>query len=129
MSEEKNQYLELIKLFLPAEIFEYFELIKLEVKEDEIHAYLDEENNPPSGYDSEKLTSKGFHSNITIQDFPIRDKPLFLHVRRRRWLIESSGEVISRDWNTVAKGTRLTKDFATFLKGLLVGPTFFLLAE
>ena len=119
MSVKKNQYQELIKLLLPAEIFEYFELIKLEVKEDEIHAYLEEENNPPSSYNNEKLTSKGFHSDIMIQDFPIRDKPLFLHVRRRRWLIESSGEVVSRDWNTVAKGTRLTKDFATFLKGIL----------
>jgi len=44
---------------------------------------------------------------------------MFLHVRRRRWLIESSGQVISRDWDTVAKGTRLTKDFAIFLKGIL----------
>ena len=119
MSEEKNQYQELIKLLLPAEIFDYFELIKLDVRDGKVHAYLEEENNPPSGYDKEKLTSKGFHSSITIQDFPIRDKPLFLHVRRRRWLVESSGEVISRDWNTVAKGTRMTKDFATFLKGLL----------
>ena len=119
MSEEKNQYLELIKLFLPAEIFEYFDLVKLEVKEAEVHAYLEEENNPPAIYNHEKLASKGFHSSITIQDFPIRDKPLFLHVRRRRGLIESSGEVVSRDWNTVAKGTRLTKDFATFLKGIL----------
>ena len=43
---------------------------------------------------------------------------MFLHVRRRRWLVESSGNTISRDWDTVAKGTRYTKDFATFLKGV-----------
>jgi len=119
MKEEQSQYQALIKLLLPEEIFEYFKMINLEVIDSEIHAYLEEENNPPEEYKLEKLTSKGFHSSITIQDFPIRDKPLYLHVKRRRWQIESSGEVISRDWDTVAKGTRLTKDFATFLKGIL----------
>ena len=119
MSTENEHYRALIQLILPKEIFDYFELLKLEVTNNEIHAYLDEDNKVPEGYEEEKLISKGFHSSITIQDFPIRDKPLYLHVRRRRWQVESSGEVISRDWDTVAKGTRLTKDFATFLKGIL----------
>lgn len=32
------------------------------------------------------LLSKGFLLGITIQDFPIRDKRVFLHIKRRRWL-------------------------------------------
>jgi len=119
MSSNNDQYGALIQLFLPKEIFDYFTLRKLDVTENKIHAYLDEKNNVPEGYEEEKLISKGFHSSITIQDFPIRDKPMFLHVRRRRWQVESTGKVVSRDWDTVAKGTRLTKDFATFLKGIL----------
>jgi len=119
MSKNNEHYLGLIKLLLPEELFDYFELIHLEIINNEVHAYLDEEGTKPEEFKNEKLTSKGFHSAIIIQDFPIRDKPLFLHVRRRRWLIESTGKVVSRDWDTVAKGTRLTKDFATFLKGLL----------
>lgn len=119
MSTNKESYQALIKLLLPEELFDYFKLIQLEIIDNEVHAYLDEEDIKPEEYKKEKLTSKGFHSTIIIQDFPIRDKPLFLHIRRRRWLIESSGKVISRDWDTVAKGTRLTKEFATFLKGLL----------
>ena len=119
MSSNNDQYRELIQLVLPKEIFDYFNLFKLEVKGQETHVYLDEENVVPDGYENEKLISKGFHSSITIQDFPIRDKPLFLHVHRRRWQVESTGAVISRDWDTIAKGTRLTKDFATFLKGIL----------
>jgi len=118
MTTEKDQYKELIKLILPTEIFEYFEFLKLEVIENNVHAYLDELDIKPEGFEKEKMLSKGFHTESVVQDFPIRDKPLYLHIRRRRWLIESSGKVISRDWNTVAKGTRMTKDFATFLKGL-----------
>lgn len=119
MSTNNEQYLALIKLLLPEELFNYFDLIHLEIMDKEVHAYLDEEDIKPDEYKKEKLTSKGFHSTIIIQDFPIRDKPLFLHIRRRRWLVESTGKVVSRNWDTVAKGTRLTKEFATFLKGLL----------
>ena len=119
MSTNNDHYLALIKLLLPKELFDYFDLIHLEITDNEVHAYLDEEDIKPEEYKKEKLTSKGFHSTIIIQDFPIRDKPLFLHIRRRRWLVESTEKVVSRNWDTVAKGTRLTKEFATFLKGLL----------
>ena len=38
--------------------------------------------------------------------------------RRRRWILKSSNEYISRNWRMVAEGTRLTQDFASFLKEL-----------
>lgn len=108
-----------LSLLLPKEIFEYFEIKSIDTLDREVHIYLDEKNMPPEGYTQERLTSKGFHKTSTIQDFPIRDKATYLHVRRRRWMVESSGKLISRDWDTVAKGTHLTKGFATFLKGVL----------
>ena len=119
MLSDNKHFNSLVKLFLPAELFDYFDFVHIEVNEKEIHVYLDELNIPPAGLVKEKLSSKGFHPEAIIQDFPLRDKAMYLHVRRRRWLLESTGEVISRNWNTVAKGTRLTKDFATFLKGIL----------
>ena len=119
MHSDNEHFNSLIRLILPQEIFDYFEIIKINIAEKEVHVYLDELQLNPEGFEKEKLLSKGFHPVATIQDFPIRDKAMYLHVRRRRWLIESSGQVISRDWDTVAKGTRLTKDFAIFLKGIL----------
>lgn len=118
MNKKDDFSQELIKLFLPTEVFEYFEIVNIHVKEKSVEVYLDEINNPPAEYSDKKLTSKGFHSSIAVRDFPIRDKSLFLHIKRRRWLIESSNQVVSRDWNLVAKGTRYTQGFATFLKGL-----------
>ncbi len=110
---------ELIKLLLPSEIFEYFEIVNLQVTATSINVYLDEINIIPERFSEKKLISKGFHAVSIIQDFPIRDKSLYLHVRRRRWLDDSTKKVVSRDWNTLAKGTRYTKGFAVFLKGLL----------
>jgi hypothetical protein len=118
MTSENTHFVTLVRLILPEELFDYFELINLEVKDNQVHVYLEEVDQKPAGYEKEKLVSKGFHQPITIQDFPLRNKPMFLHVKRRRWLVESTGQVISRDWNTVSKGTRMTKGFATFLKGL-----------
>ena len=113
---ELNQ--DLVKLLLPSEIFDYFEITNLIIKERSVAVFLDERDIKPIDYSGQKLTSKGFHPESIIQDFPIRNKPVFLHVRRRRWLVESTGEVVSRDWDSVAEGTRYTKSFADFLKGL-----------
>jgi len=118
MSSEKDHYQELVKLFLPLELFEYFEIRDLVVKDRSVSVFLDERDIKPAVYSSMQLTSKGFHPEAIIQDFPLRNKPVFLHVRRRRWLIESTGEVVSRDWDSVAEGTRYTKSFADFLKGI-----------
>ncbi len=118
MSEQRDHYQELVKLLLPSELFDYFEISNLVVEDRCVAVYLDERDIKPVAYSGQKLTSKGFHAESIIQDFPIRNKAVFLHVRRRRWLVESTKEVVSRDWDSVAEGTRYTKSFADFLKGL-----------
>lgn len=41
---------------------------------------------------------------------------LKLHIKRRRWTETKTGNIIQRDWSLIAKGTRMTQDFAEFLK-------------
>jgi hypothetical protein len=118
MSTPNDHYQELVKLLLPSEIFDYFEITNLVIEDRSVAVFLDELDIKPTAWSGQKLTSKGFHPESIIQDFPIRNKAVFLHVRRRRWLVESTKEVVSRDWNSVAEGTRYTKSFADFLKGL-----------
>jgi transposase len=109
----------LAKYVLPEEIFRYFELVKIEPQGRELHLYLEEINELPEDFICSELESKGFHSETVIKDFPIREKPSFLHVRRRRWLDKSTGKTVSRDWKLVAEGTHYTQGFAFFLKGLI----------
>lgn len=106
----------LLKLILPEAIEEYFELTETKKDGDIIHLYLKELNKTPAEYSTNKLTSKGFFEEVTIQDFPIRGFKVFLHLTRRRWLNEDTGKVVFRNWELVAQGTRITKDFADFLK-------------
>jgi len=106
----------LLSLFLPDFILENFEF-KGVIEEDEtFHIELEELNSPPSEWAGIKVLSKGFFPQIVIQDFPIRGRKVFYHIKRRRWLDTEVSKVIYRNWTLVEKGTRMTGDFAAFLK-------------
>ena len=106
----------LISMFLPDGILDYFEITNVLKSEEGFNIYLSEKNSPTAEFAPAKLTSKGFFDEITIQDFPIRDMKSYLHIKRRRWINESTGDIVYRNWNMVAKGTRMTHEFASFLK-------------
>jgi hypothetical protein len=107
-----------LDLILPQVILEYFLLTDFTSSTSEISLYLEEKNMIPEEYSSDKLISKGFFDEITVQDFPLRGKAVYLHIRRRRWLNQTTGAVVFRDWNMVAQGTRMTTEFASFLKAI-----------
>ena len=77
-----------------------------------------EKNEVPKEYAGMKVESKGFYEPVVVQDFPIRGKKLFLNVRRRRWVVKDENRYVSRDWKLVAGGSRMTHEFASFLKEL-----------
>lgn len=116
ISMSSDTLLSIANLLLPEVLVEYFDMTKHEIKGEEIHFYFTELNTVPEEFKDDNLHSKGFFAEATVQDFPIRGKNVFLHITRRRWLNESTGKVVTRDWQLVAKGTRITSDFATFLK-------------
>jgi transposase len=116
MNSQQSQYKALVEALLPKDLFQYFEITSVQITEKEIQVDLDELNNPPASHKNVKLISKGFHAPVIIQDFPIRERAVFLHVRKRKWKEEQTGKIISNNWDTVAKGTRYTKGFASFLK-------------
>ncbi len=65
--------LSLVRYILPEEIFLYFDITKIEEQNfKELHIYLDESPIVPEGYSSYTLSSKGFHPEALIKDFPIR---------------------------------------------------------
>lgn len=108
--------LPIAQLLLPEVLVKYFKLSTHKLEEEQLHFYFEEYNTIPAEYKQGNAISKGFYPEITIQDFPIRGKQVYLHIKRRRWQDKASKEIVMRDWDLVAKGTRMTKDFATFLK-------------
>lgn len=121
-----DPYKEFVKLMLPVEVRESFQLVKVEVvtypsdtktdELDEMHIYLDEENHTPNNRTD--LSPNGFFPAIKINDYPIRGHKVTLYIRRRRWT-DPEGHNVSIDWdNIVQEHSRLSPDFVTFLKAI-----------
>jgi len=107
---------ELLRTFLPAWLFDYFEVVQLEDRADSLHVHLDGKKIVPKEFSTRRLISHGFDDAVTVQDFPIKGKAVYLHLRRRRWLDVNTNEIISQRFEITHQGTRLTKEFVAFLK-------------
>ena len=89
------------RLLLPEGTLEYFDLVDVKESVNEVVIYLEEKNIVPEKYADQDTESKGFYDPVIVQDFPLRGKKVFLN-----------------NWRMVAEGTRMTQDFASFLKEL-----------
>lgn len=77
---------------------------------------LEENNKLLKAVDSSLYESKGF-TEITLQDFPIRGKAVFLRIRRRRWRLKDNPNIIIRNnFSFVAEGAGFTQELSDFLK-------------
>ena len=47
-----------------------------------------------------------------LQDFPLRGKPVFLELHRRRWRNKQDKKDIHRDFTILAEGTKFTKELS-----------------
>jgi len=111
-----QSYRQLIEFLLPQGLLAYFDLIKTTQSPNGLHIYLEEINEPPAEYKDRKLHSKGFLPEVRVQDFPIRENKVTLVIKRRRWEDVHTNDIITRDWNLVSDGARITKEFGLFLK-------------
>ncbi|WP_231563304.1 transposase [Salegentibacter sp. Hel_I_6] len=116
--EALDPYIDLLKILLPELLITHFDLTGHQTEGGILHLHFEEKPEIPKEFSSQMVIAHGFHKEITIQDFPVRGKKVFLHIKRRRWLNKQSKQVIQRDWNLVAQGTRMTVEFAAFLKVL-----------
>src|SRR5690606_8007880 len=108
----------LMPLIIPEGVSDYFEMTHYSQSDGRLDIFLEEMNVITEEFQRNTLLSIGFFDPVTLQDFPIREQQVYLHVKRRRWLNQDTEKVVYRNWELVAKGTRITQDFAAFLKGI-----------
>ena len=112
--------IDLLEVFLPDGVMEWFDVKAIEKDEREIRVTFEEKNivpDIPEEHRGKNLISKGF-KRIVIDDFPIRGKKARLIFLRRVWKIEGIDRLLKRKINLCAPGTKLEKEFASFLKDL-----------
>ena len=116
-----------LSFFLPEGMLDFFELVWMETesltsRESQkdiaytgvLHIHLDERDSRTEA--QQDLRPNGFTEPAIMSDFPVRDRRVELHIRRRRWLTPDGRSVILNIYPLVAEGTRYSVAFAEFLK-------------
>ena len=109
---------QLLRAILPDVLIDNFDVERFEKTADRFDIWLDEKKDQlrEDKYDK-NIISYGFSDYRTIQDYPIRGRATYLHVRKRKWFDKDTGEIFSYEWDVSEfDGTRLNAEFVAFLK-------------
>ncbi len=112
------EHTDILREFLPPEIVDNFDIVKYEKTKETFDIWFDEKKiQEESDAQNEDIIAYGFGEYKAIQDFPLRGRFTRLHLRKRKWLDKSTGEIFSYSIDTSEYvGTRLNAEFVAFLK-------------
>lgn len=109
---------QLLRAILPDVLIDNFDVVNYEKTDTRFNIWLDEKKvmmREDKKYSN--VISHGFGEYHSIQDFPIRGRATYLHVRKRKWLDKDTGEIFNYDWElSEFDETRLNSEFVSFLK-------------
>ncbi|HKK12179.1 MAG TPA: hypothetical protein VJ945_05070 [Flavobacteriaceae bacterium] len=108
----------LLSVFFPEEITLHFEIKEVVEKNGYIHIRFDEllELVPHSMQSSKEVVLNGFCNPLELQSFPLKGKPVYLKLYRRRWKYKGSDKYYTNTYKFNPQGVKATKEFASFLK-------------
>ena len=109
---------QLLRCIFPEILADYFDVIDIQENISQIDFWLDERNfMEEADRKAGTVSSYGFTAERVVHDFPLRGKPVYLHVRRRKWRDSSTGEIFSYSYDDLtAEGSKLSPEFVSFLK-------------
>ena len=109
---------QLLRAILPSVIVDNFDIDRFEKTDTRFDIWLDEKKvQMREDKKNSNVISYGFGEYHNIQDYPIRGRATWLHVRKRKWLDKTTGEIFSYNWDlSEYDGTQLNEEFALFLK-------------
>ncbi len=117
----KELYKQILDCFLPEELVENFDVTDIVKTETTLNIYMSEKNIQPPHDSTIVMSPNGFTEYSVFTDFPVRRRLVTIHARKRRWIAEDiktkQKTTFSKEYSFVAEGTRISKNFATFLKG------------
>lgn len=116
----------IISFFLPEGMIDWFEVVNIKEESNTgtaqadvlyksvLNIYLDERDNRTG--ENMGLKPNGFTEPTIIKDYPIRNRKVLLHVRRRRYLDADNRNIILNQYPLTADGTKVSVEFGIFLK-------------
>ena len=116
----------IISFFLPEDMIDWFEVVNIKEEANTgtaqadvlynsvLNIYLDERDNREG--ENMGLRPNGFTEPTVIRDYPIRNRKVLLHVRRRRYLDADNRNIILNNYPLTADGTKVSVEFGLFFK-------------
>ena len=107
-----------MSVFFPEEITLHFEIKGVNETKSYIQISFEElpELVPPSMQGDCEIVLDGFCNPLELQSFPLKGKPVYLKLYRRRWKHKGGDKHYSNSYNFNPDGVKATKEFASFLK-------------
>lgn len=116
--EEKALFQELLKLIVPKEITDNFELIEIVEGTNMITLSFEElTSRIPKALSGKEVVLDGYLNQLELQTFPLKDKTVYIALRRRRWKEKGDNtQSFSNTYELHVEGMKTTKEFGAFLK-------------
>lgn len=105
-------------MFLPQGLGELFEMVRFERTDHAYDIWLDEKKErSEEDRRNPKIVARGYTDYVVIQDYPLRGRPVYLHMRKNKWWTKQTNEIFSYGLELPNEdGTRLSAEFVSFLK-------------
>jgi hypothetical protein len=108
----------LLEVLFPKEIATNFEISGISESDESIEIKMEENVKlvPDNLKGTTEVVLDGFCNALELQSFPLRGKPVYIKLYRRRWKIKGTARHYSNQYNLHPEGVKATKEFASFLK-------------
>ena len=105
-------------MFLPEGLDELSEMVKFEKTDRAYDIWLDEEKElSDEDYRNPDIVARGYTEYVTIQDYPLHGRPVFLHMRKNKWWNRKTNKIFSYNLELPnEESTRLSAEFMAFFK-------------
>ncbi len=108
----------IIGLIAPGIISKNFEVTSIIEKRETITIVFEEKTDlVPKELKGKQVVLDGFLNPVALQTFPLKDKMVYLSLKRRRWKeLGTTGKSYSNTYDLHRQGMKTTKEFGAFLK-------------
>ena len=105
-------------MIVPKEITDNFELIEIVEKTNMITLSFEElTSRIPNPLRGKEVVLDGYLNQLELQTFPLKDKTVYIALRRRRWKEKGDNkQSYSNTYELHLEGMKTTKEFGAFLK-------------
>ena len=81
---------------LPEGMDELFEMVRFERTDQSYDIWLDEKKKlSDEDYRNPNIVARGYTDYVTVQDYPMRGRPVYLHMRKNKWWDKKTNEIFS----------------------------------